>query len=116
MFFAEPTSAPCVMLGLASGLKADVSIFDIGLDCKTAADGLAVPRASSLACDMMENLLDGVYTVSDEEMFQLQAELRHNENRYIKVSCAAAMAGLAKVLQLHGAKMQRISSGPQEDH
>ena len=63
VLFAEPTNAPCVLLGLATGLHEGVAVTDVGLDGKTAADGLAVARPSALACDAMDKLVAGVYTV-----------------------------------------------------
>ena len=39
VFFAEPCNAPCVTLSLASRLNERVAVADIGLSCKTEADG-----------------------------------------------------------------------------
>ena len=39
VYFAEPCNAPCVTLSLASGLNERVAVADIGLSCKTEADG-----------------------------------------------------------------------------
>ena len=41
VYFAEPTEAPCVTLGLMTGRGAAVSVADVGLSGKTEADGLA---------------------------------------------------------------------------
>ena len=39
-FFAEPVASPCMLVQLASRSDSPVSVYDIGLDNKTDADGL----------------------------------------------------------------------------
>ncbi len=67
--FAEPTHSPCMLLGVHTGLHDDIAVQDLGIDNITAADGLAVGRASGFVGRAMERLLDGYYTMTDERMY-----------------------------------------------
>ncbi|MCO7175054.1 D-serine ammonia-lyase [Sporolactobacillus kofuensis] len=92
-FFVEPTHAPCFLLGLLTGLDDHVSVQDFGLDNKTAADGLAVPRPSAFAGKAAGNLISGCMTVSDERLFQYLKVLKDTENYWIEPSAAAGLIG-----------------------
>lgn len=93
-FFAEPTHAPCMTLGLVSGLKNKIAVGDIGIDGKTEADGLAVGRASALVSDIMEKELTGCFTVDDEKLYPYLAVLQDSEGIFIEPSACAAFEGL----------------------
>ncbi|MCV3297182.1 MAG: D-serine ammonia-lyase [Oenococcus sp.] len=92
--FVEPTHMPSVLLGMASGLNHDISVYDIGIDGKTAADGLAVGRPSLIAGKYMQNKLFGIATVSDEHMFAFQGMLKKLENIEAEPSAVVGIQGL----------------------
>ena len=93
-YFAEPTQAPCMMVGMASGKGADVCCADYGLTGITAADGLAVTRVSSLVYREMRTALDGCFTVRDESLFEYLRMLDKACGIRIEPSACAGFAGL----------------------
>ena len=97
--FAEPTHAPAVLLGLATGLHEKVCAQDYAIDGLTAADGLAVSRPSGLVCRTMEPLLDGIYTIEDDVLHELITLISDTENIKLEPSAAAGLPGIARVLK-----------------
>ncbi|MGP7733898.1 D-serine ammonia-lyase [Oceanimonas smirnovii] len=91
--FAEPTHSPCMLLGVYTGLHDAISVQDLGIDNITAADGLAVGRASGFVGRVMAPLLDGFYTLSDGEMFSLLRLLEQQEGIRLEPSALAGMPG-----------------------
>ena len=91
--FAEPTHSPCMLMGIYTGLHDEISVQDLGIDNITAADGLAVGRASGFVGRAMERLLDGFYTLSDDTMYQHLGELSRYENIQLEPSALAGMPG-----------------------
>ena len=96
--FAEPTHSPCMLLGVYTGEHDAVSVQDFGIDNVTAADGLAVGRASGFVGRAMQRLLDGYYTVSDEELYRLLALMERSEGLRLEPSALAGVPGMARVL------------------
>ena len=92
-FFAEPTHSPCMLLGVHTGLHDAIAVQDLGIDNLTAADGLAVGRASGFVGRAMERLLDGFYTLSDQEMYDLLGLLARDEQIKLEPSALAGMPG-----------------------
>ena len=111
--FAEPTHSPCMMLGVYTGLHDEVSVQDFGIDNVTAADGLAVGRASGFVGKAMQRMLDGFYTVSDEEMYSLLALMERSEGLRLEPSALAGVPGIARVLGEQQGYRARIGLGPQ---
>ena len=95
--FAEPTHSPCMLLGVYTGMHDEVSVQDFGIDNVTAADGLAVGRASGFVGKAMQRMLDGFYTVSDEEMYSLLALMERNQGLRLEPSALAGVPGIARV-------------------
>lgn len=105
-FFAEPTHAPCMLLGLCTGLHDGVAIKDFGLNGQTAADGLAVGRPSGFVGRVMAPLIDGIFTVADAEMFRLLALLADHENIRMEPSAVVGLVGPARI-QMAKAYLQK---------
>ena len=110
-FFAEPTHSPCMILGMMTGLHDKVSVQDFGLDNKTAADGLAVGRASGFVGKTMEPLLTGCYTIADQTMFDLLKLLADSEDIWLEPSALAGMTGPVSVIRegVKGANLERAA-------
>lgn len=95
--FGEPTHSPCMLLGVHTGLHDDIAVQDLGIDNITAADGLAVGRASGFVGRAMERLLDGYYTITDERMYHHLGELSELEDICLEPSALAGMVGAVHV-------------------
>ena len=91
--FAEPTHSPCMLLGVYTELHDGISVQDLDIDNITAADGLAVGRASGFVGRAMQRLLDGYYTISDQRMYHHLAELSELENIQLEPSALAGIVG-----------------------
>lgn len=92
-FFVEPTHSPCMLIGLATGANDGVSVQDFGIDNITEGDGLAVGRASGFVGKVVEELISGVYTIEDDELYKLLALLKDSEGIEIEPSAAAGLMG-----------------------
>ncbi|MFT4020789.1 MAG: D-serine ammonia-lyase [Acinetobacter sp.] len=91
--FAEPTHSPCMLLGVYTGLHDDISVQDLGIDNRTAADGLAVGRASGFVGRAMQRLIDGYYTIDDQRLYDQLGVLHDVENIQLEPSALAGMYG-----------------------
>ena len=93
-FFAEPTQAPCMVLGMLSEKYEQISVQDIGLTGITQADGLAVGRCSGLVSRLMDERLSGEVTVEDDRLLPYMKALWERENIFIEPSACAAFHGV----------------------
>ena len=94
-FFAEPVQSPCFMVQMMAGQGEHPSVYDWGLTNRTEADGLAVPRASLLAAELMWPLLSGVFTVADDTLFAQLVQVLDALGERIEPSAAAGFSGPA---------------------
>ena len=106
--FAEPTHSPCMFLGVYTGLHDHISVQDIGIDNITAADGLAVGRPSGFVGRAMERLIDGYYTINDQEMYDLLGLLNQQQHIQLEPSALAGMLGLLHV-EKNSTYLERIN-------
>ncbi|PLC48138.1 D-serine ammonia-lyase [Pollutimonas subterranea] len=97
-FFVEPTTSPCFLAQMQNPDRPGITVYDVGLDNVTEADGLAVPAASALAIKEMRPLLSGIATTADDTLFADLAWLHDQENIRIEPSAAAAFSGPRMVL------------------
>lgn len=98
-FFVEPATSPCFLAQMQNPDWPGITVYDVGLDNVTEADGLAVPAASALAIREMRPLLSGIATTSDDTMFSDLAWLYDQEHIRIEPSAAAAFSGPRMVLE-----------------
>ena len=82
-----------MMLGMATGENHRVSVQDFGIDNITVADGLAVGRASGFVGQLMRPFMSGCYSLTDERMYRMLAQLADSENIYLEPSALAGMYG-----------------------
>ena len=94
-YFAEPTHSPCMTLGMMTDYHDKISVQDFGIDNVTAADGLAVGRASGFVGQLLAKLISGSYTVSDENLFKMLAIMHDEENIKLEPSALAGVIGPA---------------------
>jgi D-serine dehydratase len=98
-FFVEPTESPCMLLGMATGFGDQISVQDIGITNQTAADGLAVGKASGYVIKHIEKLLSGVFTVKDESLFTFLKDIWYVESIFLEPSAVAGTIGPVQLLK-----------------
>ncbi|MBB2926481.1 D-serine ammonia-lyase [Paraburkholderia silvatlantica] len=95
--FAEPTHSPCMLMGVLTGLHEQLAVQDFGIDNVTAADGLAVGRPSGFVGRAMQRMIDGYYTVEDNELYAMLALMAQTQDIRLEPSALAGAPGFARV-------------------
>lgn len=94
VFFVETTPAPCMLLGMASGMQNKVCVQDFGLSGQTHADGLAVGRPSGFVGGVMTHLLSGEMTLQDKRIYDFMRDIVNSENIFLEPSACACFMGI----------------------
>ncbi len=97
--FVEPIASACVLAALSVGNGSPISVYDIGLDNATIADGLAVPVASRLVMSSVGASIDAVVAVTDESMLDWVRRAWHDSRLRLEPSAASAFAALPLFLE-----------------
>lgn len=121
VFFVEPTQAPCMLLGMATGLQNEISVQDIGLTGLTHADGLAVGRASGFVGRVMKPILSGEFTIQDAKLYDYMRDLLESEEIFIEPSACASIQGVVMLNRFAETKAYLEKNGlgekmPQASH
>ena len=98
-FFVEPTQAPCMLTGMATGLNHEISVQDIGLTGLTHAYGLADGRPSGFVGGVMKPLLSGEFTIRDGQLYDYMRDLLETEDIFLEPSACAAFQGPIRLNQ-----------------
>lgn len=92
-FFAQPTHVPSMMLGLISKKFSEISVYDFGIDGLTIMDGLAVPRTSQIVAELMSDIFNGGYTLTDKESNRMLTTLKDEEDIFLEPAATAGLVG-----------------------
>lgn len=103
-FFVETTHIPSFLIGASTKLHSNISVYDLGIDGITEADGLSVARPSKFSGNTMESLLSGVITIEDDTLFETLKDLNELEDIRIEPSSTASIVASESLLQYEQAK------------
>jgi D-serine dehydratase len=92
--FVEPIASACVLVALSAGQGAPLSVYKVGLDNQTIADGLAVPLASKLVLSSIGASIDAVAAVTDDSMLDWVRRAWSDCRLRLEPSAASGFAAL----------------------
>lgn len=95
IYFVEPTEYPCMLYSYVSGEAKSVN--EIGLGGITIADGLACSAPSKLVFPMLDALVDGFFTFSDESILLAKKRIYDTDHEVVEPSSASALLAYEKL-------------------
>ncbi len=98
--WAEPTASACVLTALARGGHA-TSVYEVGLDNRTIADGLAVPKASQMVLDLVGGAVDAAVAIPDRDMLDWVRCAHRERGLRLEPSAAAGFAAVEPFIRAH---------------
>jgi D-serine dehydratase len=104
--FVEPIASACMFVALATGRRQ--SVYAVGLDNNTLADGLAVPTASELALALIGPRVDGVVAVPDSYLVDWTRRAWREANLRLEPSGAAGFAAVEPFLAARASRGDAI--------
>jgi D-serine dehydratase len=100
--FVEPIASACVLTALAVGNGEPLSVYEVGLDNRTIADGLAVPLASKLVMSSVGASIDAAVAVTDESMLDWVRRAWSDSRLRLEPSAASGFAALPLLMEATG--------------
>lgn len=76
-----------------------INVMDLGMDGKTVADGLAVPKSSKIAGRVMRTLLYGSHTFDDDDIYRYLTMLADTQDIRVEPSAAAGFTAIIPTVQ-----------------
>jgi D-serine dehydratase len=97
--FVEPVASACVLAALAVGNGSPISVYEVGLNNETIADGLAVPLASKLVMSSVGASIDAAIAVTDESMLDWVRRAWNEAGLRLEPSAASGFAAVPLLLE-----------------
>jgi len=92
--FAEPIASASMFAAMAFGGGRPLPVYELGLDNRTLADGLATPAASALVLDVVSQDIDAVVAVPDAALIDQVGRAWRDKGLRLEPSAAAGFAAI----------------------
>ncbi|MDG2521213.1 D-serine ammonia-lyase [Caulobacter segnis] len=92
--FVEPVASACFLAAMGAGGGKPLPVYELGLDNRTLADGLAVPVASALVLEAVGDAIDACVAVTDAAMIECVRLAHTLAGLRLEPSAAAGLAAV----------------------